>query len=238
MAPIIKWQPHSLSAFQESLKPGVTNFQPLRRDLLPPAKCVVSQMCMRLRGGRHRATPGRQMIFHTSDLHMQDHRHTLCSSSHPPPCLPAFLPAHPHPNAPFYFPHPLFHVFFPPHAHTYAQSNPQAPFHPPAFPPVSPQSLALLSLRCSAAPAHTPSWHSLVLTRLSCSLSPNAQCCNQAVPCSVQSCVCCPVRHTSAVSGPEQVQHVSGLKMNMLGASLFSELTPWYHSPQGDWSVV
>lgn len=39
-------------------------------------------------------------------------------------------------------------------------------------------------------------------------------------------------------SGPEHNQHVFMLKMNMPGTSLFSKLTLWYQSPQGDQSVV
>lgn len=91
-------------------------------------------------------------------------------------------------------------VFSTTRTHAHVDSNPQAPFHPPAFPLSSPQSLALLFLRCSAAPAHTPSWYLPVLTRLSYSLSLNAQCCNRAVTCSVQSCVYCQTHICSQVA--------------------------------------
>lgn len=138
-----------------------------------------------------------------SIIHFSTCRTTDTPYAHPLPCLPAFLPAYPHPNVP----HtsnltPIIPcVFSTTCTHAHVQSNPQAPFHPSAFPLASPQSLVLLSLWCSAALAHTPSWYSLMLIRLSCSLSLNTSCCSQAVTCSVQSCVC-PVTHTSAVKWP------------------------------------
>lgn len=228
-------------AFQENLKPGVTDFQPFMRGLLPPAKCVVSQMCLRLRGCRHHATPGRQTILHTSVLHMQDHRHTLCSSSHPLLCLAAFLPAQPYPRAPLYF-----------QSHTYYS---MCFFH----------HLYTCTHMCSLIPRHSFThlhfllhphslWHcfpydaqQLLPTRPagthSCSQGPHALC--LWMPRAVTKLLLVQFSHVCVLSdthlqssGPEQDQHVSGLKINMPGTSPFSKHTPWYHSPQGDQSVV
>lgn len=242
MAPITKCQPHSPSAFQESLKPGVRDFQPLMKGLPLPAKCVVSQMCLRLRGCRHHATLGKQMILCTSVLHMQDHRHTLCSSSHPLPCLPAVLSAHPHLNAPSHFqPHTHYSTwFFPPPVYmdTYMHSLiPRHPFthlhfllHPHSFWHCFPYDARQLS---PAHPAGTrscsPGYHVLCLQ----------------MPSAVTRLLLVQFSHVCVLSdthvqssGPEQDQHVSGLKISMPGTSLSSKRIPWYHSPQGDQFVV
>lgn len=209
MAPIIKWQPHCHSAFQKSLKPGVTDFQPLMRGLLPPAKCVVLKICRRLRGCRHHATLGRQMIFHNSFLHMQDHSHTLCS----PFPLPASLPpcaSSPKCSVILPIPHPLSHVFFPPPVHMHmCNLIPRHPFthlhfllHPHSlwycFPYDAQQCLP-------THPAGT----------LSCSSGSHVLC--LWIPYAVVKLLLVQFSHVCVLSdthlqssGPEQDQHVSG----------------------------
>lgn len=129
--------------------------------------------------------------------------------------------------------HPLFHVFFPPPVHMHMCSLiPRHPFthlhfllHPHSlwycFPYDAQQRLPTHpagTLSCSSGSHVLCLWipHAVVKLLL------------------VQFSHVCVLSHTHLQSsGPEQDQHVSGLKMNILGRSLFSKLTPWYHSPQG-----
>lgn len=188
MAHIIKRQPHSLSAaFQECLKPAIIGFQPLMRPLLFShlPKGTLSQACVRLRGCRHHATLGTAEA--KDALNCSPPKADPCARPlAPSPCLPAFPCAHPHVNALSYFQsHDCASLCIfsttRTQAHVRAESNSRVLPHPPAFPLASPRAFALLSLRCSAALAHVPSWYSPVLTALSRSPSLNAQPYNPAV---------------------------------------------------------